>query len=211
MVHRTSQSTQDWVARLASRCCNLRLGGNPRFMSIPSEPRFQPSEQARPHSPTAGEPEVCGETADDEILGDVGIRPNRASRERRAGQIAASAAEGDQAEEYDSRPSTQELLAQWRTRERSLYQARLKVGRAKVALGTAVREKQTRARALAETEQAVLATGDAAAVAFLLDAWREEAAAPILEPDGSGSQRRTGRARRRSSPGDGAPQGKRHR
>ena len=125
--------------------------------------------------------------------------------------MAASAAEGDQAEEYDSKPSTQELLAQWRTRERSLYQARLKVGTAKVALGTAVREKQTRARALAETEQAVLATGDAAAVSFLFAACREEAAAPILEPDGSGSQRRTGRARRRSSPGDGAPQGKRHR
>ena len=86
--------------------------------------------------------------------------------------MAASAAEGDQAEEYDSKPSTQELLAQWRARERSLYQARLKVGTAKVALGTAVREKQTRARALAETEQAVLATGDAAAVAFLVDAWR---------------------------------------
>ena len=184
------------MARLASRCCNLRLGGNPRFMSIPSEPRFQPSEQARPHSPTAGEPEVCGETADDEILDEI---------------LGDDEILWDQAEEYDSRPSTQELLAQWRTRERSLYQARLKVGRAKVALGTAVREKRTRARALAETEQAVLATGDAAAVAFLLDAWREEAAAPILEPDGSGSQRRTGRARRRSSPGDGAPQGKRHR
>ena len=128
-------------------------------MSIPSEPRFQPSEQARPHSPTAGEPEVCGETADDEETQEWVARPH-------------SPTAGDQAEEYDSKPSTQELLAQWRTRERSLYQARLKVGRAKVALGTAVREKQTRARALAETEQAVLATGDAAAVAFLVDAWR---------------------------------------
>ena len=165
-------------------------------MSIPSEPRFQPSEQARPHSPTAGEPEVCGETADDEILDET---------------LGDDEILWDQAEEYDSRPSTQELLAQRRTRELSLYQARLKVGRAKVALGTAVREKRTRARALAETEQAVLATGDAAAVSFLFAACREEAAAPILEPDGSGSQRRTGRARRKNSPGDGAPQGKRHR
>ena len=70
------------------------------------------------------------------------------------------------------RPNAYGLLAHWRAKEQSLLQARVQVGRAKAVLAAAERAEQTRARALAKAENAVLASGDAEVIALLVDARR---------------------------------------
>ena len=152
--------------------------------------RLKPSDCDDPHSLSAEQYGGGRESADGGILGGKGMDPPTAPTKR---------------------ASAEELLAQWRTRERALLQARSRVWRAKVALAAAEREKQARSQALADTETAVLATGDAAAIALLVDTWRAGADTETEPGSPVPTRGRGGQAKRSQRSTEDRPGGKQRR